>query len=661
MAGVEFSRVAEAFNSMLRTDYISLKDIDKLTLLADYYVDYFGYLPQILTESDQLLVGRRGTGKTTLLYRALVECMRSWDNNISTCINPRTLGIYVDLSKCQALETTEDGDFAQFEHAFVSEVCDAIIEQMTRFWPELGKEPGLFMKLFKAAEAKQIQEVQSLLSRFAELLQSGLPRLVDRSGPVHIKEGQKSTLTQKSDLQGGLKGKEPNLQGGLSDSTEEVNSLERDYSTNTTYRLTLADVLRLLGNLKEKAGLSAIYLFIDEYSALSDALQRRFSTLLRKMLGTHAGVFVKLCVIRDKYTLGSSIILQRDLFEISLDLDSYVERSGTLNDAMDGLRDQAEAIVTSRLKAYSCPPPTDLFDGLLEDTWINLSRAAMGVPRTLGIVLQQAFSRAQMNSKIGRIRKSDISYGIQYASKAYLNQMLGASKDGVAIPQVVMDIYHALVERAQAERGKTKDPTDGASHFMVLPKHESMLKLLNMFFLVHLLTTGRTTKKEKVSRSLYCFDYGLCLDNNLGFASDKNIIRQQRFAYDEVLSPFERHFGIDSEPSYRCPTPGCGRTFKESSLFIAGEPIRFCPIHRSDLVLEGSGMDSKGYTEEETKILGAMRSATKEDQMVARRIADDVGCHVQKVARFGEKLEREGLIQREKDPGQERLIYFGTK
>jgi hypothetical protein len=28
---------------MLRTDYISLDDVDNLNLLAEYYVDYFGY------------------------------------------------------------------------------------------------------------------------------------------------------------------------------------------------------------------------------------------------------------------------------------------------------------------------------------------------------------------------------------------------------------------------------------------------------------------------------------------------------------------------------------------------------------------------------------------------------------------------------------------
>ena len=41
-----------------------------------------------------------------------------------------------------------------------------------------------------------------------------------------------------------------------------------------------------------------------------------------------------------------------------------------------------------------------------------------------------------------------------------------------------------------------------------------------------------------------------------------------------------------------------------------------------------------------------------------RRIADDVGCYVQKVAKFGEKLEKQNLIDRVEDGVLEKFIYF---
>ena len=85
--------------------------------------------------------------------------------------------------------------------------------------------------------------------------------------------------------------------------------------------------------------------------------------------------------------------------------------------------------------------PKDIFEEP-KDAWRELSRAAMGVPRTLGIVLKQAWNRALPSDR--RMRRSDIEYGIRYASKAYLNQLHGAARDNVAIPQYVSEISEEL-------------------------------------------------------------------------------------------------------------------------------------------------------------------------------------------------------------------------
>ena len=646
--------ISEAFNSMLRADYISLNDMEKLNLLSRYYVDYFGVLPEVLSDTDQLIVGRRGTGKTTLVYRAFVGCMESWNKEHPENIAPkaRTLGIYVDLSKCQYIDDVPDGDFAAFEHAFVSEVCDAIGDQLTRFWPALAQEPGFFAKLFRAAECNQVAEVRGVLDRIGQLLREGLPRVVDQSAPIQAKDVTSSTQTRAAELGGSINPTEASVATKLNEGKSDSQSAERSYSTRTSYRLTVSDILRILGDLREKAQLSGTYLFIDEFSALSTELQRRFSTLLKKLLGSHAGVFVKLCAITDKYTLGSSIILQRDLFELSLDLDAFVERSHSLNDAMDGLREYSEKIVRSRLQAYSCPPPEEVFDEL-DETYKLLSKSAMGVPRTLGIVLKQAWSRSRQG-QARKIRKSDITYGVRYASTAYLNQLIGAARDGVAIPAFHVDMWNALVTRAQQE--KTKVPEAAASHFLILTRNEQMLSMLNMFFLVHLLTKGRTTKKERSTRSLYCFDFGICEENNLGFTTDKNVIRQQRFAYDDALVRFEKYFGVTAEETFRCPQ--CGTVYTESELVVAGMQLSFCPRDKADLVSQAGAVTGTQYTEEETKIIGTIRSASRGDHVFARQIADDVGCYVQKVSKFGEKLDRSGLAKRESDPTENRLFYY---
>jgi hypothetical protein len=153
---------------------------------------------------------------------------------------------------------------------------------------------------------------------------------------------------------------------------------------------------------------------------------------------------------------------------------------------------------------------------------------------------------------------------------------------------------------------------------------------------------------QSLARSLYCIDYGICLENNLMFSTDKNILRQQRFAYDDDLAQYDACFEKDTEPKYICHT--CSAIYLESEIKIKGKLLTVCSNDRSELEpYDLSSLDKK-YTEEEIKIIGAIRSASSEEHLVARQVADDVGCYVQKVAKFGEKLEREGMIAREKIP-----------
>jgi hypothetical protein len=471
------------------------------------------------------------------------------------------------------------------------------------------------------------------------------------TGPAIVEESARDRALAKAGAAAAAK------LDGLSASIGATNETETEVARSTTaaeytrYRLTIADILRILQSLRDEAGIPAIFVYIDEFSALPTTLQGRFTTLLRKILGTHVGVFVKLCAITDNYTLGSSIILQRDLFEISLDLDTFVERNDSLNQAMAGLKEQAQKIVTSRLSAYECPDAEALFESPAE-TWEYLSLEAMGVPRTLGIVLQQSWNRRR--SVGGKIRKSDIEYGIRYASNAYLNQMFGASSGGVGIPTYVADLWRALLQRAAKERQKERK---AASHFLTLPRHEEGLKYLRMFFLVHLLTKGRTTKKESASRSLFCFDFGVCQQNNLDFTSDKNVIRQQRFVYDDVMAQFERFYSRAAEPTFECTV--CKRMYRESELQLSGETLKFCPKDKGDLQPADVISSALNYTEEEVKIIGAVKSAAVGDELIARQVADDVGCYVQKVAKFGEKLDKERIIHRQRNDLIDKYIYFG--
>ena len=645
--------VDDALNSMVRTDYIPIGETTQLQRLRKYYVDYFGHLRQVLAPQDHIIVGRRGTGKTTLLYRALIECVESW-SDATTIAKPKSLGIYLDLSKCQPLVDKANGDFVDFEHIFASELVDALKTELNRTWPALNSEKGLFDNIFSASDRRKKEDTKKAIEKLASVISSGVLRTIDAGGTQKLRSATEVVQESRNSIGVTLIPNQLSIKGEESDAIKSAEKLEAEGGVTTTYRLTIQDVLRNLGEIRKAAGISHIVLLIDEFSALNLDLQLRFSTLARKILGNHEGVFLKICAITDNYSLGSSIILQRDLFELPLDLDAYVEHHGSLGSAMDGLKELAKSIVTTRLKAFGLNESISLFED--EDSaYEDLSKSSMGVPRTLGIVVKEAWNRSVIQGR-SKISKTDVEYGVKYASKAYLKQFLGAC--GVAIPQFNNDIWDGLLQRAIRERAKSE--SGGASHFLALPEHESKLKWLHMFFLIHLIESGRTTKKEKESRNLYAFDYGICIENNIKYDTDKNLVRQQRFAYDDCLQPFDDLFQRNREPEFKCPV--CQTVYRESELLIGGKILlSFCPRDKTDLMpLITTVQGISDFTEEEIKIVGAIRSAKQEDRLIARRIADDVGCYVQKVSKFGERLQKESVIQREKNEDEGKFIYFGT-
>jgi hypothetical protein len=283
------NNIDDAFNSMLRTDYIPLKDTEKLQRLSRYYVDYFGYLRQIVGETDQLLVGRRGTGKTTLLYRALIECIHSWNDTTGTLAKSRTLAIYLDLSKCQTLSDTSSSDFTAFEHVFVTELVDSIREELFRNWPELAAEPGLMARIFSPAKARQRNESSSALDQLSSIIVSGIPRQEIESAPRKQRRKEPKTDSSTTSAYASISPTTGEIGGAYNESQSVEMETESVKTTEVDSRLTIADVIRCLGELREACGMSHIVILVDELSSLTADLQRRFSTLLRKILGNHAG------------------------------------------------------------------------------------------------------------------------------------------------------------------------------------------------------------------------------------------------------------------------------------------------------------------------------------------------------------------------------------
>ncbi|NEZ48222.1 hypothetical protein FDB54_00935 [Clostridium botulinum] len=582
-------KVIAAFSSMKTTDNISLENDEHMKKLQSYYVDPFNYIKNIMQEEDNFIIGRRGTGKSTLLYMAFAECINSWDK-CEKKYKKNILPIFIDLSKCESLtQKIEEPD--KFEEYFTYEILRCFRKYINLLWSKI-------VSSCKSSEKNNIN-----------LFMEELDKVINNMS---------SSCNNKCDL----------------------NQIKFKFGY-----YTLGEFLEKLTSIIKFTETESVYFFIDEYSELSVVNQKILANLLKKLRGTRKGIYFKVCAITDNFDLGE-IRLQRDFYEISIDLYKFIERSNGLNNAFNNLAKFTSNIVQERLNAFECNVAIqDIFNDY-ETAIVQLTRASMGIPRTVGIILKEAWTKVEAKKK-NKITNDDLMFGIKTAGDSYYGFFKG--NIGPIIPKFYDDMFEEILTRARKERKVNSQKA--ASMFLINGFRDNHFKYLTENYMIHLLKKDETSVKGETNLSLYMIDLSLIYKYNLGFSLDRDVYRQQRFVYNDIMKNFAVYF-MNTRKQYMCPK--CNTEYTQEQLFLPqlDTYLDFCPKDKVKLVsIEGKEIDNKVFTETERKIIGTIRNRNINNAILARDVSEIVGCSTNKVAKFAEKIIKKSLIKREKLDG----------
>lgn len=397
--------------------------------------------------------------------------------------------------------------------------------------------------------------------------------------------------------------------------------------------LNVQEFLNKISDIKKKAGINSIYVFVDEYSDLSPKAQATFSALLKSFLGSRIGMFFKVGVITDRYDFGDRIIVGRDIFPIPLDFNEYADRYNGAIAAISKTEIFVETLITKRIKKF-CPDLkiTDVFKSNFVEIVYRITRETLGVSRTIGIILQNAFAQA-CSASDGKIGLSEINYGISSARKTYQKQFTGSVRKRL-VAGFNLDMWTAILAKATDE--KNKFPDRPASHFMADPLRKEYLNVLCENFLIHFISEN-VTSKHGGNYNLYSIDYDVCGEYNIKYADKKDEYTPIRFIYDSVLAEFDPYFLTSKQKSYKCP---------ECEKIYAEEDVKHAKIKRCfdddekliEIVHQEAPVTSGNFAEIEIRILSLISQLSPEEALTAREVADSVGCTVQKVSAWAGKV-----------------------
>lgn len=610
--------VKSAFESILRADYINVNEINQLSDLGTYYIDAFNNIGSLLQKQDNYISGRRGTGKTALLLRGYFECLKTISTALSTQStyfdDERVLPIYIDLSNCSEI-FSNNYSLDHIEIYFVKQIIKNLKNQLHLIFDEK------FLLLFKK-DNPALDDLEYI----EKALVSGFE--LQKSMKNNINNESRATNNVNFGLNYSPLG--VNVHG------DEFETAETAIHTNYTQirGLDIQSFLNKIDVIRRKAKIDNIFVFLDEFSDLNDSEQNCLSNLIRKFLGSKISMYFKIGVITDRFNFGEYIRIGRDIFPIPLDLNEFVERYDGLAPTLKKMQSFMEELVDKRLGLYcSDVRYNDIFEIKKDQLFSRIAREAMGVPRSIGLILQNAWLQTTALDNDKRIGLQEINYGIRATRKIYEKQFSGAIKSK-SIPGFYMDLWYDILQKALAEKQKRQDRP--ASHVMIDPVRKNYVNIFCEYFQLHYLEDHRSSKYGG-NYSLYCIDYGICLENGIKFAEAKDEFTAVRFIYDPILIKYDGYFLKDKIKSYKCPK--CGKIYEEKE--VAHIKVKRCfeddnllteIIHKETPVTNGN------YAEVEIKILGYISELSKTEAQTAQEIADAVGCSRQKVSNWGSKV-----------------------
>lgn len=629
MNGKQTQNLRDAFDSILRADYITLDNINELDDLDEYFIDFFGILQSLLQKQDNFISGRRGTGKTTNLLRGYYECLKSISpklrNEKSLVEGNIVLPIYIDLSTCNDLFDSSDS-LNLIEIHFIRQIIQALKKQLELMFDEK------FLALFKKNNPA-LDDLEYIERVLVEGVTISTGRQID------VTSAKKQTETSEFSVELSA----TNAKLGVKEN--EATTTEQSHTVTQLKGLNVQEFLNKIGDIKKKTGINSIYVFIDEYSDLSFKSQARFSSLLKSFLGSRIGMFFKVGVITDRFDFGEKIIVGRDIFPIPLDFNEYVERYNGAIAAINKMESFVGQLINKRIEKF-CPDVDiqDVFRSDFSQIIYRVTRETIGVSRTIGMILQNAFILAQTSTD-QKIGLAEINYGISSARKTYQRQFTGSVKKKL-VPGFQMDMWNAILERAVKE--KNKYPNRPASHFMIDPLRKDYLNVLCENFLIHFISEN-VTSKHGGNYNLYSIDYDVCSEYSIKYADKKDEYTPIRFIYDSVLSAFDAYFLEVKQKSYKCPV--CEKIYSENEV----KHIKFKRCFNDDsklieIVHQEAPVSHGNFVEVEIKILGLISQLPENEAMTAREVADSVGCTIQKVSAWaGRVLEKSRDINVDKE------------
>lgn len=572
----KFSKIAESLRQYRRAELkdferdVGSKPIDQL------YVDPLpgsAVLNSVLSSNTTFLLGRKGTGKSTVFAKAQSK-LRARKDIVSVYIDVKSLYdiLYASEVQAEGLSAAGISPLAYRSHILRKSILGRIIAELLK---EISDNCDKLTLLDRwRGIKKQYEELKEKLGEISSRVKASkleaheIPILQTISNQIRIKKNQensrKTSLGTKASAKFASNDAEisAEVSGLISDfdKTLDDSDIYNEYSDVVLKSFPFSEIITEIQTLITESGLTRLVVFFDDFSELKFIDQRLFVDVILSPLNNSSNETVKLKVAGYPGRVYYGKIDPGKVDTISLDFCDLYEAT-EVQEMEKSASDYAARLLNKRFSAFDVEL-SDYFDYSTEagkDELMKLMfQASFNAPRIMGHLLHSLYlDRISKNLKItpASIRLASKKYYENTVSKYFekLNRYALEPFENKLDRHNQNELLRCLISEATTVRkritsnavgGKyfsTLQGTPPTSHFTVHPELEEIFASLESNFFV----SRYKNMRDKEGRDViaYALFMGLCESERMtwGYPEGRpfrHYFQQRCFEYTRAVHLF---------------------------------------------------------------------------------------------------------------------------
>lgn len=585
----KFSKISESLRQYRRAE---LKDFESdigAQPIDQLYVDPLpggAVLQSVLSTNTTFLLGRKGTGKSTVFAKAQSK-LRDEKDVVSIYIDVKSL---YDVLEANDLPDAELDGIGISYLTYRSHMLRKIM--LAKIIAELLKEINESCERLTLLERwrgfkKQYDELRASLVEISDRVKDSklekheIPILQRISNQIRQKQQNESSTTKEVSGSGRLTFQNSGgkvgvgVGGSLSDfdKTLDDSDIYNEYSDVVLKSFPFSEIIQDIQTLISESGLTRLVAFFDDFSELGLVDQRLFVDVILSPLNNSSNEKVKLKVAGYPGRVYYGKIDPGKTDTLTLDFSGLYEAT-EVQDMERSAADYAHRLLKTRFEAFG-ENIDSYFDitgySPIEDHMKMMFRASFNVPRIMGHILHICYlDKIARNEKItlASIRLASKKYYENTVSKYFdrLNRYALEPFENKLDRHNQQQLLRCIVDEARSVRKRIVDKEVGGkyfdslggnpptSHFIVNPDLEDVFSSLESNFFLS--KYKNTRDKEGKDVIVYALFLGLCESErmNWGYPEGReyrNYFVQRCFEYTRAI-----HLYLSRNRTIKCESCG---------------------------------------------------------------------------------------------------------